>query len=264
MNTRIVIASVIAVTGMVVAYRAFWRAVPSPGPNGSARVLGPGAGNAPAAASNDAGPLHPADLPGFDELRCKEMTAAEALIAIQDRLKDSTLWMSVRVSEQDRETLTSRFLARVNHVLEGSDEKRQAESLRDGVDPAAPPGLSAESLQRLRAWPEVWRDVPLDPARIVVRRIDYSSETTYRRSTTAATARSALQGGFKPAARGVECVELVIPCRPLTEPGGSRRVSAFLGIAYDRALGAPDWKPRCITVYTAEHPGGRPLIPPPL
>ncbi|MBL0922316.1 MAG: hypothetical protein IBJ10_09340 [Phycisphaerales bacterium] len=255
------IAAAVALVGAWLAYRAL-----TPGsPRSSAIEHASPRSDAPG--GNAEGPHHPADLPPWRQLKFRDLPNSEALASIAERLDADDAWAHTDLTTRDREALRERALARIAYVLGGSVEGHRAQAAAQGAIRLDPPeGLQEQSIMHLSKWPDVWRDAPIDPDRIVVRSIDLSSDDAYTRSLTSIVSRSALSAEY-PAWRkdaAMEVIEVVVPVRPRDTRDPSRRVPAFLGVSFERPSAGGEWRPRRISVYQDRQPGvNQPVIPPP-
>lgn len=252
-----------AIVGVAVAAAGSWvalRAIDRPGAQTGAAVASL-AGAAPGAR---VGPVHPADLPAWQDLRFQTLPPAEALERLGARLEQPKVWTRVGLTDADANALRSRALVRLRYVIEASEEKRLETAKAEGATRIEPPeGLTEGSKERQARWPEVWAGAPIDPEHAVVRSIDFSSDASLEPSLTPVTSRSSLSSDYGEAPPGVRTYEVVVPFKPLAAPGATSRTPAFLGLSYDRTARG-EWRPRRLAVYYEAAPGGRPLVPPPL
>lgn len=257
MNARLIVAIAIGVTGVVVALRALSRATPS---HSSARGAAAGSPGTEAVTTS-----HPPDLPGWGELRFVTVPPDEALALVSEALNSTAASREVDMMDDERRWLVERSVERLRYIFEGSVSGFLDAANADGAVRTAPPeGLMPETVDLLNRWPEVWVGSPIDPQNVRIRMVDYGSDDALMRSLTPASARSSLQADYGPPPSICKTYEVVVPVMPLVEPGGSRRIKAFLAVSYDLLGPGGPWRPRGIWVYTAEHPGGRPLVAPPM
>lgn len=260
MNARLVVAVGIALAGCVVAVRAINRSERQP--TAMRTVRDPSA--QPQHSGEHAALIHPVDLPRWDELKFRDMTAEEATAEVATRLKSLREWEDLQVSVTDAEWLISRSVARLAYILEGSPSDHEREAAADGATRITPPdGLSPDGVARLNTWPDVWRNAPLDPGHATVRAIDFANRESLVRSLTPVSSKSGLSSQYASPGVARRTVEVVIPLKPLIEAGSPQRIPVFLGVAYDRLDGG-GWRARSITAYYAVAPGGRPIVPPPM
>ncbi len=209
-------------------------------------------------------PRHPPSLPAWDSLSFSSLGAEKAIASIGTALDDEARWAETALPPDARSELRERFLRRISYVLRASEDDRLAAARAEGATRTDPPeGLSPESVERQRRWPGVWADAPIDVSGVRVRLLDMTSRAAYEAAATPAVTRSSLAAEYGASASTNRFYELILPIKPLASPDGSKRVPAFLGIAYERTPSGA-WRPGRISVYTSEHPGGRPIIAPPL
>lgn len=259
MSARRIIAPFIALLGLLLAGRALF---PTPWTNRApqSRVHPDQADNATPASTQ-----HPASFPEWESLTFKRLTPDSAIAELEAALNDDALWADVALSSAARHALRKHALARLTYILNARDEDRLALAHAEQAVRADPPeGIDPGSIARHQRWPEVWIDAPIDAANIRIRRLDLSSKDAFFAATTPAMSRSPLSADFGPSRSDVPLYEVIIPMKPLASPDGSERVPAFLAIAYELVDGQARWRPRRMSVYTAEHPDGRPIIAPPL
>ncbi|MGD9693155.1 MAG: hypothetical protein AB7G17_10230 [Phycisphaerales bacterium] len=207
---------------------------------------------------------HPPSLPEWDALSFSSARADDAIASLSAALDEDARWVQVDLPNDARSDLRERFLRRVSYVLRASEDDRLAAALAERATRTdAPDGLSPESIERCGRWPQVWADAPIDASNIRVRILDVSSGAAMRAASTPAVTSSPLSAAYGEPAQPKRLYEIIVPIRPRTAPDESRRIPAFLGVAYERTA-QNTWRPHRISVYTHEHPGGRPLIAPPM
>lgn len=259
MNTRLVVALVIAVGGTYVAVRTLMRqravqqhgssALPSESPRGS--------GVAPT--------RHSAAYVPLEDCRFVEVVPAEAISRVREMLLNDDTWHDKAVSASARAAFAELVLARLSYTLTGDSGGREAIARGEGASRIGPPeGLSEDRIAYLSRWKDVWASAPLDVTNVRVHRLDLGSQESFSRSTPPAMSRSPLDAAYGPTREESHVYEVVIPVKPLASPDGAKRVPTWLGIAYEFADDESGWVPRRMSVYSNEHPGGRPIVAPPL
>ncbi|MBX3353904.1 MAG: hypothetical protein KF684_13305 [Phycisphaeraceae bacterium] len=232
-RSRVILACVIAVVGLIVAMRSLHRG-----------------------AANPRGPEYVAV--GF--LPWSELSFSR--IDVRDPKRQSNLreniinsLVSQGITRNDAEKLTARFVERLAATLfPVSDGDLDAIRLGDGaVDLSRTSTVDlSPNMKPFARWHEQWHGRPISPEQVVVRRLPSLREDDLLPFLSAVLGRSPLNAMYPPPQPGAMILEIAVPVllKRVPQVGGEEPV--YWGVAYWFDESKRDWVPADAITYAGE------------
>lgn len=236
-RSRIILACVIAVAGVIVAMRAIHRGPATPrGPEYVAVGFLP-----------------------WSELSFSRIDVGD--LKQQSKLRDHIIKSATAqgITRNDAERLAARFVVRFAATLFlVSDVDLETVRLGDGaVDLSRTSTVNlSPSMEPFARWHEQWRERPVSPEQVVVRRLPSLHEHDLLPFHSAVLGRSPLNAKYPPPPPGSMILEIAVPVLLKRVPRVGGEEPVYWGVAYWFDEGKRDWIPADAITYAGESSRG--------
>lgn len=248
-NSRMILAAVIALIGVIVGWRALSRSSPAP-------------------PTTTAAPAPPAEAlePAPYEIKPSAGAEREAAQRLTDTLRVAPPadLAAAGVTRAHMESLADHAAARLALMLEGAPLDRVADAASATGMQWTEPQLTPASLARFEQWAEHWRQAPMSAERSLLRTFISGEQRGYTlpEAWQSIKLRNPLRPSSPDIPDGALVVELVAPALARAGDGLTPSIPASVGISYFWDPSAQQWIGGMFTVYAADADTNR-LIPPP-
>ncbi len=249
LNSRVILAAVIALIGVIVGWRALSRSAPAP-------------------LTTTAAPTPPAEALKSDPYEIKPIAGAEhetaQRLTYSLRVALPADLAAAGVTRVHMDALADNAAARLALLLEGAPLERVADAASATGMQWTDPQLTPATYSRFEKWAQHWRQAPMSAERAIVRTFISGEQRgyTFPEAWQSIKLRNPLRPSSPDIPDGALVVELVVPALARAGDGMAPSIPASVGISYFWDPSAQQWTGGMFTIYAAEADTNR-LIPPP-